>query len=128
MTKMKLALAFCGLMIGGAAVAAPRFDRNGDGTVDAQEKAAAREQFKQHRAEMKQKMLQKFDANRDGKLDDGERAAMRETFQIEAFKKLDTDGNGQLSLQEFKQGKRFMKHHRGGGHGGARRGWMKARQ
>jgi len=40
----------------------------------------------------------------------------------ELFKKLDTDGNGQLSLAEFKQGGRFMKHHRH-----ARRGLGKTR-
>ena len=123
MKKIKLAFVLCGVLAGGVAMAAPRLDRNGDGSVSAQEKTEARAQFKQHRLEMKQKMLAEFDANGDGKLDDAERTAMRETRAIAAFKKLDTNGNGQISLDEFKQGKRFMQHHRRG----ARHGRMNVR-
>jgi len=126
MKKISIALALCASLVAGVAAAAPRWDSNGDGTVDAQEKAVHREQMKAKRAEMKQKMLQQFDANRDGTLDDNERAIMREQFAVEAFKRLDKDGNGQISFDEFKQakqGKRFGKQH----HRGARRGDMKVR-
>lgn len=125
MTKMKLALVLCGLMIGGAAVAAPKLDRNGDGTVDAQEKAERHAEMKAKRQEMKQQMLAKFDSNRDGQLDQNERAVMKDAFAAEAFKRLDTDGNGSISLAEFKAGKHFGKHHRFGARG--HRGALKVR-
>ena len=124
MTKMKIALVLLGgCLLGGVAVAAPKFDRNGDGTVDATEKAERHAAMKEKRAEKKQQMLLKFDANKDGTLDKAERIVMKDELAAAAFKRLDTDGNGSLSLAEFKQGKRFMKHHRGG----ARRGGMKVR-
>ena len=125
MKKISIALALCGSLLAGVAVAAPRWDTNGDGAIDAQEKAKAHEQMKAKRAEMKQQMLLKFDSNRDGTLDQAERAAMHEQFALERFKRLDKDGNGSLSFDEFKQGKKgfgFGKHHHG-----ARRGGMKVR-
>lgn len=126
MTKIKLALVLCGCLLGGAAVAAPKFDRNGDGTVDAQEKAERHAEMKAKRQEMKQKMLAKFDANRDGQLDQNERLIMKDTFAAEAFKRLDTDGNGSISLDEFKAGKQFGKHHKFGARG-FHRGALKTR-
>ena len=124
MKKISIALALCGSLVAGVAVAAPRWDANGDGTVDAQEKTLRHEQMKAKRAEMKQQMLLRFDTNRDGTLDQAERAVMRDQFAVERFKRLDKDGNGSLSLDEFKAGKQFFgKHHRGG----ARRGEMKVR-
>ncbi len=123
MTKMKLAIVLCGVLISGVAVAAPKWDANGDGALSADEKTQKHEAMKAKRVEMKQKMLLQFDTNKDGKLDQNERTVMQETRATEAFKRLDADGNGQLSLAEFKQGKRFMKHHRGG----ARRGGIKVR-
>lgn len=129
MTKMKLALVICGCLIGGVAAAAPKWDANGDGTVDAQEKALRHEQMKAKRGEMKAKMLATFDINKDGKLDKTERAAAHDARANEAFKRLDTDGNGSLSLAEFKSGKRFMKHHGRGGRGarGFHKGAFKTR-
>lgn len=116
MTKIKkLALAFVGCsLIAGVAVAAPKWDKNGDGTISAEEKAQHRAEMKAKREEMRKLMLQKFDTNRDGKLDDAERQAMHDARMAEAFKRLDADGNGQISFAEFKQGKQFFKHHRGG--------------
>ena len=112
MTKMKLALVLCGCLIGGVAVAAPaKWDANGDGTVDATEKAQRHDAMRAKRAEMKQQMLLKFDTSKDGTLDKTERAAMHEALALETFKRLDTDGNGVISLAEFKQGKRFGKAH-----------------
>ena len=110
MNKMKLAIVLCGCLISGVAAAAPKFDRNGDGSLDATEKTQRHEAMKAKRLEMKAQVLAKFDVNKDGKLDQTERATMKETIAIEAFKRLDTDGNGSLSLAEFKQGKRFTKH------------------
>lgn len=116
MTKIKkfaLALVGCSL-VAGVAVAAPKWDTNGDGTITAEEKAQHRAEMKAKRMEMRKQMLLKFDTNRDGQLDQAERQAMHEARTAEAFKRLDADGNGQISLAEFKQGKKFFKHHRGG--------------
>ena len=99
--KTKLAILICGSLIGG--VAAAQTAGGSDAKPD----------FKAKHAEMRQKILERFDTNRDGKLDESERKIMLDVKASELFKKLDTDGNGQLSLAEFKQGgARFMKHHR----------------
>jgi Ca2+-binding EF-hand superfamily protein len=122
---MKLALVLCASLLGGVAMAAPKWDANGDGAVDAQEKALRHEQMKAKRQEMKAKMLATFDINKDGKLDDVERATMKDVLANEAFKRLDTDGNGSISLAEFKAGKKFGK--RFGGKRHMRRGFHKVR-
>jgi Ca2+-binding EF-hand superfamily protein len=123
MTKMKLAIVLCGCLIGGVAAAAPKWDANGDGTVSAEEKAQKHEEMKAKRQEMKAQMLLKFDTNKDGKLDQTERGIMMDEHATEAFKRLDADGNGSISLAEFKAGKHF----KGGHHFGGRRGGMKVR-
>lgn len=135
LTKMKIALAVCGsLVAGGVGVAAaqgfggggPRgavmqkYDTNGDGKLDDQERAAMRADFQAKRQEMKAKMLAKYDINKDGKLEPEERAAMREDRAERQFKRLDTNGDGQLSFAEFKQARRFRGHR---GHG--RRAFMR---
>jgi hypothetical protein len=125
LTKMKLGLAVCGALVaGGVGLAAAqghaggkagmmqKYDKNGDGTLDASEKAALRADREAKKAER----LAKFDTNKDGKLDDSERAVMKSERAEAAFKKLDADGNGQISLDEFKAGKM----HARGGHGGFR--------
>ncbi len=56
------------------------------------------------RGERRAKMLERFDTNRDGQLDEAERSQMKAARAEARFKKLDTDGNGSLSLEEFKQG------------------------
>lgn len=108
------------LGLAGSAFAGPgfdksRFDTNNDGQVDQTEMKAAREAFRAMKMERRQKMLEKFDSNRDGELDETERKAAHASRVEERFKALDKDGNGSLSLEEFKAGKHFkMKHGRKG--------------
>jgi len=134
-TKMKIALALCGCLAGGVALAdgfhggearaeiLQKYDTNKDGKPDATEKAAMKADFQAKREQRKAEMLAKFDTNKDGKLDATEKAAMRDERATEAFKKLDTNGDGQLSLTEFKAGREKMgmhRHARGGFHRGSR--------
>ena len=114
-TKKMGALAVVALTVTGGAVAAlaqeggrarvlEKFDTNHDGKLDENEKAAMKEQMRQMREKRREAMLARFDANKDGKLDDGERKAMIDTLTTERFKKLDTNGDGVISLDEFRAG------------------------
>lgn len=103
LTKMKIALVIAGSLVCGVAAAQPG-KAQGAGKPD-------KAQFEAKKAEM----LQKFDSNKDGKLDEKERTAMHDEMVLTRFKTLDTDGNGVLSLAEFKTGKQLGKHARGGG-------------
>jgi len=123
LTKMKIALAVCGSLVaggvgiaaaqgfggngGGRAAVLQKYDTNGDGKLDDQERAAMRADFQAKRQVMKAKMLATYDVNHDGKLEPNERVAMREDRAEKAFKRLDTNGDGQLSFDEFKQARRF---------------------
>jgi len=117
LTKMKVALALCGsILVGGVGLAAAqgfgggpdkatimqKYDANGDGKLDAGEKAKLHADMKAKREAKKAEMLAKYDINK-------ERAQ-------EAFKKADSNGDGQLSLDEFKAMKQHqgMRHGRGG--------------
>jgi Ca2+-binding EF-hand superfamily protein len=105
-----------------------RFDTNHDGVLDAGEKQAMHAAMKAKREEKKQELLAKYDTNKDGTLDEQERQAMRDDLIAQRFAKLDTDGDGTLSLAEFKAGMEqrgfgmggFGHHH--GGHRFGRRG------
>jgi len=47
-------------------------------------------------------MLAKYDTNKDGKLDEAERKVMIDDRATEQFQKMDSNGDGQISLAEFK--------------------------
>jgi len=94
-----------------------KFDEDGDGKLSEEEreaaKAAMRERAQAGRRrrlspEAREGIREKFDADGDGKLNEEEReaakAAMKEHMQErrkETFQKLDTNGDGSLSLEEF---------------------------
>lgn len=136
-TKLTILLATSALLLGaGLAAAGPHgpgpgpmggpppellkeFDKNNDGKLDDAEREAAHTAMKaRHEARHKQ-MLAKYDANRDGKLDDAEREKMHDELTTEHFRKADKNGDGVLTLDEFKAGvrERHLEMRKGGKQG-----------
>jgi hypothetical protein len=97
-----------------------KYDTNGDGKLDDNERAAMRADFKAKRQARKAEMLAKYDTNKDGKLEPNERAVMKTEMATKRFAKLDTNGDGVISKDEFLAGAQKM---HGGGH--FRGGWGK---
>jgi hypothetical protein len=120
MTKFKLALLLAAPLVGGIATYAAadntaagngrhealtqKFDTNGDGVLDDAERAKMKEAFAAKRAARKQAMLAKYDTNKDGKLEKTERVAMADDLAAKRFAALDKNGDGKLTLDEFKAG------------------------
>jgi hypothetical protein len=94
-----------------------KFDANGDGTLDDAERVKMKEAFAAQRAARRAARIAQFDADKDGALSPAERAAMQDALARERFARLDKDGDGKLSLDEFKAGA-HRGHHRGGHHHG----------
>ena len=81
-----------------------RFDKNGDGRLDAAElkeaeKARALLEKNGGVDKFRQLVLKRFDKNGDGRLDEAERAEAAK-FRAEQIKKFDKDGDGQLNDAE----------------------------
>lgn len=130
-TKLKLALLIAAPLVAGATTYAvaqgdgparkdmiQKFDQNGDGTLDDAERARRKAAFEAGRAERHKAMLATYDTNQDGTLDDAERRARRGARLAERFQAMDKNGDGKLSLDEFKAGARA----KGGFHRHGRRG------
>lgn len=130
MTKMKLALALCGSLLagiggiaaaqgpqgGGRAALLQKYDTNGDGQLDTQERAAMRADFKAKREAKRAEILAKYDTNKDGKLEPEERKVMIDDRATTQFQKMDANKDGVVSLDEFKAFKEShpMRHARRG--------------
>ncbi|MGC4072819.1 MAG: EF-hand domain-containing protein [Nibricoccus sp.] len=87
-----------------------RFDKNGDGKLDEDEKAAAKEYNRETtagrqgkaREKIHKKALEKFDKNGDGKLDESERAEAIKAIENDPrlVRRFDKDGDGKLNDAE----------------------------
>jgi len=110
-----------------------KFDKDGDGELSEEEKAAMKEAMEKHRGKhgkggrpSKEEMLKKFDADGDGKLNKEERTAAREAmkkrFREEALKRFDKDGDGELNEEERAAAKEAAKKRRGGRDGAGKDG------
>ena len=108
-----------------------RFDKDGDGKLNAAEQAEAdkaREEFMRQRAasganpdtlRLREELLKRFDHNGDGKLDESERAEMEKArqqmeqnggagrFRAAVIKLFDKDGDGVLNEAERAEAEKF---------------------
>lgn len=91
-----------------------RFDKDGDGKLNEEERAVA----KAARQAVRANVLERFDTDNDGKLSKTERKAMKAAV----LEKFDVDGDGKLSADERKEArKEFPVRPRRGGKDGAKR-------
>ena len=87
-----------------------RFDKDGDGELNEEERQAIREEFGNRRGrgddQMRQLIMRRYDTNGDGELNEQEREAARPAFRAEferirAFAVLDEDGSGDVNPIEL---------------------------
>ncbi|MBT4664917.1 MAG: hypothetical protein HOB63_00190 [Opitutae bacterium] len=99
-----------------------KFDKDGDGKLNEEERAEARKSFGGGRPPRPPaELIKKFDKDGDGKLNEEERAALREEGQKrrkEIIAKFDKDGDGKLNEEERKAAGAEMRKSRGGRPGG----------
>jgi len=89
-----------------------RFDANGDGRLQPQERRAAKQAMRAKRAMRVQRFIERFDANGDGNIGPGELPPEK----AQRLRKLDRDGDGWIRPDE--QRPRGMRDRRNGPRGG----------
>jgi len=77
-----------------------KFDKDGDGKLNDEERAAARSAREGMMEARKKEMLEKFDTDKDGTLDDTEKAAMHEARKKMMLEKFDANKDGTLDDTE----------------------------
>lgn len=96
-----------------------KFDKDGDGKLSEDERAAMKEARKTMMEARKKEILAQFDKDGDGKLNDEEKAAAKEARQKLMLEKFDKDGDGKLSKEEKEAARAEFGGPGGpGGHGG----------
>ena len=102
-----------------------KFDKDGDGELNEDERKAAREARRDKMKERREEMLKKYDADGDGKLDEEERKVAREAMKARMLERFDKDGDGELNDDERAEMRKEMKdrpHRHGHGKDGKRKG------
>lgn len=101
-----------------------KFDKDGDGELNEEERKAAREAREAQMKERRAEMIAKFDTDGDGELNEEERKAAREAAQAamkeRLLKRFDEDGDGQLNADEQAKADKALerlRQHRPGGPG-----------
>jgi len=87
-----------------------RFDTNGNGMIDDAERKAIGKARKQRRLKRHQRLLERFDTNGDGQLDEQERAAARELRRAKMIERFDANGDGVLDRNEKKTARKAHRH------------------
>lgn len=92
-----------------------RYDKNGDGKLDENEKAAAKMEMQKAREEIgpriRQRVMERFDADHDGKLNDAEmKAAIADLLtRPMVVKRFDANGDGKLDDAEKAQAEQALR-------------------
>lgn len=91
-----------------------KFDKDGDGKLNEEERKAARAARGEMDGARKKEMLKKFDTDGDGKLSDEEKTAMREEMKKKMLERFDKDGDGELNEEERAEMRKSMPQRPGG--------------
>ncbi len=93
-----------------------KFDQDGDGTLNENERSNLRQAMSQRREAVKAKMLERFDSNQDGKLSPEEKNAAapilaeeRKKIKAAIVEQFDKDNDGKLSIDERKGSREWVK-------------------
>lgn len=82
-----------------------KFDKDGDGKLNDEEKKAMQEEREKRHKEM----LEKYDTDKDGKISKEEREAAMKAWHQKLLKEFDADGDGKLSDEESQTARKTLR-------------------